>query len=52
VAETVAGKDANCTAKLNATPPRGTQTVVATVEKVPGEKNIDNNTKDFSVTFQ
>lgn len=52
VAETVAGKDATCTAKLNATPPRGTQTVVATVEKVPGEKNIDNNTKDFSVTFQ
>ena len=52
VAKTVAHQNATCTVKLNATPPKGTQTVTATVEKVPGEKNIQNNTKSYTVTFQ
>ncbi|MGH2894553.1 MAG: hypothetical protein ACRDPM_15010 [Solirubrobacteraceae bacterium] len=52
VAETFAHKSATCAAKLNAAPPAGTQTVVATIEPVPGEKNKDNNTKTYTVTFQ
>lgn len=52
VAETFAGKSATCTAKLNAAPPTGTQSVVATIEKVPGEKNLSNNTKTYTVNFQ
>ena len=52
VPETFAGKSATCSVKLNATPPKGTQTVVATVEKVLGEKNVANNTITYTVTFQ
>jgi hypothetical protein len=52
VPETFAGKSATCTAKLNAAPPKGTQTVQATIEKVLGEKNTANNTKSYTVTFQ
>ena len=52
VPETFAGKTATCQVKLNAAPPKGTQTVVATVEPVPGEKNKDNNTITYTVTFQ
>ncbi|HEX3690111.1 MAG TPA: hypothetical protein VHV28_10440 [Solirubrobacteraceae bacterium] len=52
VAQTLAHQNATCTAKLDAAPPAGTQTVVATIEKVPGEKNIVNNTKTYTVTFQ
>ncbi len=50
--ETFAGKNATCTVKLNAAPPAGTQSVVATIEPVPGEKNKDNNTITYTVTFQ
>jgi len=28
------------------------ETVVATIEKVPGEKNLTNNSLSFPVTFQ
>ncbi len=52
VPETFAGKSATCSVKLNAAPPKGTQTVVATVEKVLGEKNVANNTITYTVTFQ
>ncbi|MGZ4177904.1 MAG: hypothetical protein ACXVUX_16955 [Solirubrobacteraceae bacterium] len=52
VPETVAGKNAQCQVKLNAAPPKGTQSVVATIEKVPGEKNVQNNTITYTVTFQ
>jgi hypothetical protein len=52
VPQTLPHQNATCTVKLNAAPPKGTQTVQATIEKVPGEKNIDNNTKSYSVTFQ
>lgn len=52
VPQTIAHQNATCTVKLNAAPPKGTQTVVATIEPVPGEKNKDNNTKSYTVTFQ
>jgi hypothetical protein len=52
VPETFAGKSATCSVKLNAAPPKGTQTVVATVEKVLGEKNVSNNTITYTITFQ
>jgi hypothetical protein len=52
VPETFAGKSATCSVKLNAAPPKGTQTVVATIEKVLGEKNVSNNTITYTVTFQ
>jgi hypothetical protein len=52
VPETVAGHHATCKVTLSSTPPTGTQTVIATVEKVPGEKNLTNNTLSFPVTFQ
>jgi hypothetical protein len=52
VPETVAGKNATCQVKLTSTPPAGTHTVVATVEKVPGERNLSNNSLSFPVTFQ
>ncbi len=52
VPETFAGKSATCTVKLNAAPPKGTQNVVATIEKVPGEKNLSNNTISYTVNFQ
>jgi hypothetical protein len=52
VPQTTAGQNATCQVKLNGTPPVGTQSVVATVEKVPGEKNVANNTQTFQVTFQ
>jgi hypothetical protein len=52
VPETVAGRNATCTVKLNAAPPAGTQSVVATIEPVLGEKNKQNNTITYTVTFQ
>jgi hypothetical protein len=52
VPETFAGKNATCQVRLNAAPPKGTQSVVATVEPVPGEKTTDNNTITYTVTFQ
>lgn len=53
VPQTTAGKSATCQVKLNSSPPTGTpETVVATVEKVPGEKNLSNNTISYTITFQ
>lgn len=52
VPKTTAGQNASCQVKLNGTPPTGTQSVVATVEPVPGEKNTQNNTNTYTVTFQ
>jgi hypothetical protein len=52
IPETFAGHHATCKVTLSSTPPTGTQTVIANVEKVPGEKNLTNNTLSFPVTFQ
>ncbi|MGA9856244.1 MAG: hypothetical protein WBQ18_00205 [Solirubrobacteraceae bacterium] len=52
VPQTNAGQPATCTVKLKSPPPTGSQTVVATVEKVPGESTMANNVLSFPVTFQ
>jgi hypothetical protein len=52
VAQTSAGQHATCQVTLTSSPAPGTYTVVATVEKVPGEKNLSNNSLSFPVTFQ
>ena len=52
VAETMAGKTGSCDVTLSSPPQEGaTYTVVATIEKVPGEQNLANNTLSFPVTF-
>jgi len=52
VPQTVAGQSATCKVTLSSKPAAGTYTVVATVEPVPGEKNKNNNSLSFPVTFQ
>jgi hypothetical protein len=52
IPQTTAGQHATCAVTLTSAPPAGTYTVVATVEKVLGEKNLRNNTLSFPVTFQ
>ena len=52
VPQTVAGQSATCKVTLGSKPAAGTYTVVATVEPVPGEKNKNNNSLSFPVTFQ
>ncbi len=52
VPQTTPGEHGSCQVTLNSPPPTGTYTVVATIEPVPGEKNISNNSLSFPVTFQ
>jgi hypothetical protein len=52
VPETFAGKSSTCQVTLKTSPPAGTQSVVATIAKVAGEKNTSNNSQSFPVTFQ
>ncbi len=52
IPETIAGQNGSCAVTLNSSPGAGTQTIVATIEKVPGERNIANNSLSFPVTFQ
>jgi hypothetical protein len=52
VPQTQAGQSYTCQVTLNSTPPRGSETVVATIVPVPGEKNAANNTLSFPVAFQ
>ena len=51
VSQIAAGQSTSCTVKLSGSPPAGTATLKATIEKVPGEKNLNNNTLSFPVTF-
>jgi hypothetical protein len=51
VPETTAGQHASCQVTLPSSPAPATYTVVATIEKVPGEKNLTNNSITFTVTF-
>jgi hypothetical protein len=51
VSQVAAGQSTSCTVKLPSSPPAGSATLKATVEKVPGEKNLNNNTLSFPVTF-
>jgi hypothetical protein len=50
VAQLTAGSSTNCTVKLTSSPAAGTATLTATIEKVPGETNVQNNTMTFPVT--
>jgi hypothetical protein len=52
VPQTTAGQKATCKVTLTSSPSPGTDTVVATVEPVPGENNKSNNSLSFPVTFQ
>lgn len=52
IPETEAGKTTTCAVTLKSVPPTGDYTVKATVEKVPGEKNLSNNSLSFPVDFQ
>jgi len=52
VPQTTAGQTATCQVKLNAAPPTGTYSVVARIDKVPGEKILSNNSQTYTVTFQ
>jgi hypothetical protein len=52
VPETTAGETTSCQVPLSSPPSSGTYTVQATIEKVPGEKNLSNNSLSFPVTFQ
>jgi hypothetical protein len=52
VAQTQAGQQTTCQVPLSSAPTAGSDTVTATVQAVPGEKNATNNTQTFPVTFQ
>lgn len=45
------GATTDCTVHLVSKPPAGPYSVTATVAKVPGEKNLQNNTATYTVTF-
>lgn len=46
------GQQSTATVTLSSSPPRGSYTVSATVEKVPGETSTVHNTLTFPVSFQ
>jgi hypothetical protein len=52
VPQTNPGQSYTCQVTLPSAPPTGSQTVVATIVPVPGEKNVANNTQTFTITFQ
>jgi hypothetical protein len=52
VPSTSAGQQYNCQVQLSSSPPKGSATVTATIEAVPGEKNLANNTLTLPVDFQ
>jgi hypothetical protein len=52
VPQTTAGQSTTCNVTLKSSPPTGSQTVTATIQPVPGEKNTANNTQSYPVTFQ
>ena len=51
VARAVVGKTYTCNVPLGSAAPAGNQTVVATIEKVPGETNLTDNSATYTVTF-
>jgi hypothetical protein len=52
VPQTKAGQSYTCQVTLNGAPPGGSQSVVAEIVPVPGEKNTANNFLTFPVDFQ
>lgn len=51
IAETTPGQTTTCSVPLPFPPTPGTYQVTATVLKVPGEKNVANNSMTFTITF-
>lgn len=51
VARTEPGQSTTCDVTLPAPPRQGTYQVTALIEKVPGEKNVSNNSSTFTITF-
>jgi hypothetical protein len=51
VPQTVPGQQYTVNIQLGATPPTGSQTVTATVERVPGETTVTHNTQTYPITF-
>lgn len=51
VPRTEPGQSTTCDVTLPAPPKPGTYKVTATIEKVPGEKNLTNNSATFTITF-
>ena len=51
VPEITPGASASCSVRLSSSPPAGSATLTATIEKVPGETNLNNNTQSFPVTI-
>lgn len=52
VPQTKPSQSYTCQVTLSATPPRGSETVIAQIVPVPGEKNTANNKLTFPVDFQ
>lgn len=52
VPQTTPGHEATAEVTLNSSPPKGTYTVSATVEQVPGETALTHNTLTFPVAFR
>jgi hypothetical protein len=52
VPKTTPGNQATAGVTLSSSPPAGSYTVSATVERVPGETTLTHNTLSFPVTFQ
>lgn len=46
------GQTSTCNVKLSASPPTGTQSVLAQIERVPGEGSVVRNQQSFTITFQ
>ena len=51
VPKTTAGETTSCNVTLPSAPTPGSYQVTATVEKVPGETNVTNNSMTFPITF-
>ena len=51
VPETFTGKTATCNVTLASAPAKGTYTIKATIDKVPGETNLTNNVLSYTVEF-
>lgn len=52
VPQTIPGHQYTAQVTLDASPPKGTHSVSATIEKVPGETITTHNTQTFQITFQ
>jgi hypothetical protein len=52
VPQTTPGNQSSAQVKLTSSPPPGTYTLSATVERVPGETSVTRNTLSFPVKFQ